>query len=68
MFWNQLSIIGSTMGSVSDVSDMLRMVAGAGLRPPIDRVFPLADARAALDYLESGEHFGKVVLRIDRAG
>jgi NADPH:quinone reductase-like Zn-dependent oxidoreductase len=64
LFWNQLSIIGSTMGSVSDVSDMLRTVAGAELRPLIDRTFPLDDARAALEYLESGEHFGKIVLTI----
>jgi NADPH:quinone reductase-like Zn-dependent oxidoreductase len=64
LFWNQLSIIGSTMGSVSDVSDMLRAVAGAELRPIIDRTFALEDARAALRHLESGDHFGKVVLRI----
>lgn len=64
VFWNQLSIVGATMGSVADVSDMLRMVAGAGLRPHIDRVFPLDETRAALEYLESGEHFGKIVLAI----
>jgi NADPH:quinone reductase-like Zn-dependent oxidoreductase len=69
LFWSQLSIIGSTMGSVRDVSDMLRTVAGAKLRPLIDRAFPLEDARSALEYLESGEHFGKVVLEIaDDAG
>ncbi|MGH2695089.1 MAG: zinc-binding dehydrogenase [Actinomycetota bacterium] len=64
LFWNQLELIGSTMGSVHDTSDMLRMVAGTGLRPIIDRTFPLHDARAALDYLASGEHFGKIVVEI----
>jgi NADPH:quinone reductase-like Zn-dependent oxidoreductase len=64
LFWNQLSILGSTMGSVADVSDMLRMVAGTGLRPHVDRVFPLDEARAALEYLDAGDHFGKVVLSI----
>jgi NADPH:quinone reductase-like Zn-dependent oxidoreductase len=64
LFWNQLSVIGSTMGSVSDVADMLRTVAGARLRPLIGRVFPLSEARAALEYLDSGEHFGKIVLSI----
>jgi NADPH:quinone reductase-like Zn-dependent oxidoreductase len=64
LFWNQLSIVGSTMGSVSDVSDMLRMVSGAGLQPLVDRIFDLEDARAALEYLESGDQFGKIVLRI----
>lgn len=64
VFWNQLSIIGSTMGSVRDVSDMLRMVAGTKLRPVIDETFSLDDARAALERLKSQEQFGKVVLRI----
>jgi NADPH:quinone reductase-like Zn-dependent oxidoreductase len=64
LFWNQLSVIGSTMGSVADVSDMLRAVAGARLRPVIDRTFRLEEAGDALRHLESGEHFGKVVLRI----
>lgn len=66
LFWNQLAVIGSTMGSVSDVSDMLRMVAGAQMRPIVDRTYSLDDARAALEHLESGDHFGKVVLSIPR--
>ena len=65
VFWNQLSIIGTTMGSVRDVSDMLRTVAGTKLRPIIDRSFPLEEARAALEHLKTQEQFGKIVLRID---
>ena len=64
VFWNQLEIIGSTMGSVTDVSDMLRMVAGARIRPIIDRTFSLADGADALRYVDSGERFGKVVVEI----
>lgn len=64
VFWNQLEVIGSTMGSDSDVSDMLRMVAGAGIRPSIDRTFSLDDGVDALRYLESQEQFGKVVIEI----
>lgn len=64
VFWNQLAIVGSTMGSDRDFSDMLRYVAGAGLRPVIDRTFALADARDALAYLDSGAAFGKVVLEL----
>lgn len=64
LFWNQLRIIGSTMGSDSDVSDMIRMVAGTKLRPIVDRVFPLAEAPAALSYLKSQQHFGKIVLEV----
>jgi NADPH:quinone reductase-like Zn-dependent oxidoreductase len=64
LFWNQLEIIGSTMGSHADVSDMLRTVTGMRLKPILDRTFPLADARAALERLESGDHFGKIVLEV----
>jgi NADPH:quinone reductase-like Zn-dependent oxidoreductase len=62
LFWNQLELIGSTMGSVKDVSDMLRMVAGAEIRPVIDRVFPMAEAQEAFARLESGSQFGKLVI------
>jgi NADPH:quinone reductase-like Zn-dependent oxidoreductase len=64
VFWNQLSILGSTMGSVRDVSDMLRMVAGTKLRPVIDTTFPLEEARAAVEHLKTQDQFGKIVLRI----
>lgn len=64
IFWNQLSIIGSTMGSVRDVSDMLRFVAGSKLRPIVDRVVPLEEAADALRVLEAGGQFGKIVVSI----
>ncbi|HZA39137.1 MAG TPA: alcohol dehydrogenase catalytic domain-containing protein [Actinomycetota bacterium] len=64
VFWNQLEIIGSTMGSVTDVADMLRMVAGARLRPIIDRTFSLAEGADALRYMDSGERFGKIVVEM----
>lgn len=64
VFWNQLEVIGSTMGSDADVSDMLRMVAGSDIEPVIDRTFPLEDGVEALRYLESQEQFGKIVLEI----
>ena len=64
LFWNQLSIIGSTMGSVRDVSDMLRLVAGSKLRPIVDRVVPLEEAAAALRLLDAGGQFGKVVVDV----
>ncbi|MFN2587818.1 MAG: alcohol dehydrogenase catalytic domain-containing protein [Actinomycetota bacterium] len=64
LFWNQLSVIGSTMGSVRDVSDMLRLVAGAKLHPIVDRIVPLDEAPAALRRLEEGGQFGKIVVEI----
>jgi NADPH:quinone reductase-like Zn-dependent oxidoreductase len=64
VFWNQLSIVGSTMGSVADVSDMLRLVAGTKIRPIVDRVMSFENAPAALRLLESGDQFGKVVVEV----
>jgi NADPH:quinone reductase-like Zn-dependent oxidoreductase len=64
VFWNQLSVIGSTMGSRGDFRDMLNFVRAAGLRPVIDRVFPLEEGPAALRYLEERRQFGKVLLRV----
>jgi NADPH:quinone reductase-like Zn-dependent oxidoreductase len=64
LFWNQLEVIGSTMGSVSDVSDMLRTVAGAEIRPIIHSTYALEDAKAGLQELKTGAQFGKIVLTI----
>lgn len=67
IFWSQLSIIGATMGSHRDVSDMLRAVAGSRLHPKVDRTFPFDAAPEAFAYLESQDRFGKVVLAFDPA-
>ncbi|MDQ3752012.1 MAG: zinc-binding dehydrogenase [Actinomycetota bacterium] len=68
VFWSQLSVIGATMGSHKDVSDMLRTVAGDKLRPKVDRTFPFERASEAFSYLESQDRFGKVVLEFVRGG
>lgn len=64
LFWNQLHIIGSTMGSRGDVTAMLELVGRSGLIPTVDRVFALEDATRALRYLAAQQQFGKVVLKI----
>ncbi|MBA2426254.1 MAG: alcohol dehydrogenase catalytic domain-containing protein [Actinobacteria bacterium] len=64
LFWNQLTLQGSTMGSDPDVANMLRAVTGGGIRPIIDRSFPLAEVADAFTYLESPERFGKVAVEI----
>lgn len=62
LFWKQLEIIGTTMSSRSEFEAMLRAVATGGLRPVIDTVMPLAQAREAHERLEAGGQFGKIVL------
>jgi zinc-binding alcohol dehydrogenase/oxidoreductase len=64
IFWKQLSVLGSTMGSPSDFREMLALFGGEKLRPVIDRTFPLREAGQALRRMEQGAQFGKIALTI----
>jgi NADPH:quinone reductase-like Zn-dependent oxidoreductase len=64
LFSRQLSLLGSYMGTKSELHTVLKLVAAGRLKPIVDRVFPLAQAAAAHAYLESSSQFGKVVLRV----
>jgi NADPH:quinone reductase-like Zn-dependent oxidoreductase len=65
IFWRQVSLLGTTMGSPEDWADMTAFVATHRIRPVVDRVFPLAEAPAAFDLMEQGGQFGKIAIRID---
>jgi NADPH:quinone reductase-like Zn-dependent oxidoreductase len=62
LYWKQLSLLGSTMGSLEDFRLMLRTVHAAAIRPVLDSVLPLDQAREAMGRMERGEQFGKIVL------
>ncbi|MES1254326.1 MAG: zinc-binding dehydrogenase [Acidobacteriota bacterium] len=62
VFWNQLRILGSTMGSNEEFGEVAALLRAGRVRPVIDRVFPAAEAAAAYARLEAGEQFGKIVL------
>jgi NADPH:quinone reductase-like Zn-dependent oxidoreductase len=64
VWWKQLTIYGSTMGTREDFAGAFELVKTGRARPVIDEVFPLAEARAAHERMERGEQFGKIVLRI----
>jgi len=64
IWWKQLTIYGSTMGTKRDFEGVYELVTSGRVKPVLDRVFPLAEARSAHEYLEAGKQFGKVVLRI----
>jgi len=64
VFWNHLTILGTSMGSPDDFSAMLKFVGTQKLRPVVDRVSPMDDAVAAYEHLDRAEQFGKVVLAI----
>jgi NADPH:quinone reductase-like Zn-dependent oxidoreductase len=64
VWWKQLTILGSTMGMKADFEGAYDLVASGRAKPVVDSVYPLAEARAAHERMESGAHFGKIVLRI----
>ncbi len=64
IWWKELVIYGSTMGTKADFEGAYELVKSGRARPIVDRVFPLAEAHAAHERLEAGEQFGKIVLRI----
>jgi zinc-binding alcohol dehydrogenase/oxidoreductase len=64
VWWKQLTIYGSTMGTREDFADVLELVGSGRVRPVIDKVFPLEDARAAHERMDRAEQFGKIVLQI----
>jgi NADPH:quinone reductase-like Zn-dependent oxidoreductase len=64
IWWKQLAIFGSTMGTRADFEGAYRLVAEGKARPIVDAVYPLADAARAHERLERGEQLGKIVLRI----
>uniref|UniRef100_UPI004048A662 quinone oxidoreductase family protein n=1 Tax=Algoriphagus sp. TaxID=1872435 RepID=UPI004048A662 len=62
LFWNQLQLIGTTMGSDADFLQMLQLVKKHQLKPILDQVFPLEQAVEAFDRMKEGRQFGKIVL------
>jgi NADPH:quinone reductase-like Zn-dependent oxidoreductase len=65
IFFRQLEVLGSTMGRRSDLHEALPLLVAGEIRPVVDRVLPLWEARAAHELLERREVFGKIVLSVD---
>jgi NADPH:quinone reductase-like Zn-dependent oxidoreductase len=68
MFWNQWTLMGSTMGNDAEFDAIAAEYRAGRLRTPVDGVYPLADGRAAFERLASGDQFGKIVLTMDTEG
>jgi NADPH:quinone reductase-like Zn-dependent oxidoreductase len=64
VWWKQLSILGSTMGTPDDFKGAYDLIAAGKAKPVVDVVFPLAEARAAHERLEAAQQLGKIVLSI----
>ncbi len=65
LYHKQLTVLGTTMGSPQEFAQMLRVIEAGQIRPVIDRVFPLSDARLAHQHMDQQEQFGKIVLSMD---
>jgi NADPH:quinone reductase-like Zn-dependent oxidoreductase len=64
VWWKQLSILGSTMGTGEDFAGAFELVTSGRARPVVDTVLPLEEIRTAHERLEAGEQLGKIVLTI----
>lgn len=63
VFWKQLEILGSTMSNQQEFRDVMKLVFERKLKAIIGKEFSLSDAKDAENYLNSGNHFGKIVLK-----
>ena len=64
VFFKQLNIMGSTMGTPQEFKEMVAFVETHTLRPVVDKVYLLEDAELAMRRMDAGKQFGKIVLRI----
>ena len=64
IWWKQLTVFGSTMGSQADFEAVYELVKSGRAVPVVDKVFALSEAAAAHERLEAGDQLGKIVLRI----
>jgi zinc-binding alcohol dehydrogenase/oxidoreductase len=62
VFWNQLHIIGSTMSTTREFTDVMALFFAGRLQAIVDEVVPLAEGAAAQARLAEGRQFGKIVL------
>jgi NADPH:quinone reductase-like Zn-dependent oxidoreductase len=65
MFWNQWTLMGSTMGNDAEFDAVVAEFTAGRLIPPVDAVYGLSDGRAAFERMAAKQHFGKIVLEID---
>lgn len=65
LFWKQISILGSTMGTAEDFGNMLAFVNQHQIIPVVDQVFTLSAGNEAFERMQQGSQFGKIVLRVD---
>ena len=66
IFWKQLAIYGSTMGTNEDFAEMVAFVRDKKVTPIVDSIFPLEQTEEAMRYMEAGKQFGKIVVQVNQ--
>jgi len=64
VYWNHISLLGSTMGSMEDMRLLVRSVGEHGIKPIIDKVYALEEYSKAVCRMDAGEQMGKIVLKV----
>jgi zinc-binding alcohol dehydrogenase/oxidoreductase len=64
LFWKQITVLGSTMGTRSEFAALAKLAEQRGIRPILDKTFPLAEASQAHERVEEQGQFGKIVLKV----
>ena len=64
IFWKQLNVLGSTMGSPADFESMVDFVGQHSIRPVVDTVFPFEEGEAAMRWMDDARQFGKIVIKL----
>ena len=66
LYWKQLSIHGTTMGTRDEFLSMLDFLESRNIKPVMDKTYPLAQVQEAFQRMEQGDQFGKIVLQISK--
>ena len=64
LFWKQLSIHGTTMGTRDEFLSMLDFLESRNIKPVVDKIYPLTEIHQAIQRMEQGNQFGKIILEI----
>lgn len=66
LFYRQLTVLGSMMGSKAELLQALKFVDSGKLQPVVDRIYPMEETRQAFERLQASQHFGKVVVEVSK--
>jgi NADPH:quinone reductase-like Zn-dependent oxidoreductase len=65
LFYRQLTVLGSMMGSKAELLQVLKFVDSGQLEPIVDKIYPLEETRSAFERLKASQHFGKIVVEVN---